>query len=189
MRITKLKVVAFVALVGAASGGTAVAGGIGIGASSAPVSMHPDPDVLRIIYAVGVNHHASDKVLLAAFETCTVESGCINRPDGDRDSAGAFQQRPSQGWGCPQPTTCDPGSYALVTNVQHAAQEFFYRAIPAEDCCPTAGQLAQHVQRSCCPDKYDAHEDLARQRMSTGRALHLKWISAHHAPRKGLTIP
>lgn len=179
MRITKFKLLVFVAAVGAASGGTAVAGDIGVGASSAPVSTHPDPDVLRIVYAVGVNRHASDKVLLAAFETCTVESGCVNRPDGDRDSAGAFQQRPSMGWGCPQPTTCQVGSYSLVTNVQHAAAEFYVRAIPAEHCCPTAGQLAQLVQRSCCPAKYDAHEALARQRMATGRALHIKWLNHH----------
>jgi hypothetical protein len=164
MRITKLKMLAFVAVVGAATGGTAAVGSVG--ASSAPVSTQPDPDVLRIVYHVGVNHGASPKVMLAAFETCVVESGCRNLPDGDRDSAGAFQQRPSMGW----------GTYGQVTNVQYAARQFFIRAIANEHCCPTSGLLAQHVQKSCCPDKYDAHEVEARERMAKGRALHLRWV-------------
>lgn len=170
MRITKLKLVAFVALIGAATGGTAAVSSAGraLGAA-APVSTQADLDVLRIIYTVGVNHRASDKVMLAAFETCTVESGCRNLPRGDRDSAGAFQQRPSMNW----------GTYAQVTDVQYAARQFFSRAIAREQCCPTAGLLAQAVQVSCCPSKYDAHEGLARERMAKGRALHLAWVHKH----------
>lgn len=169
MRITKLKLVAFVALVGAASGGTAAVGSIG--SSSAPVSTQSDPDVLRIIYTVGVNHGASDFVMLAAFKTCVTESHCRNLPDGDADSAGVFQQRPSMGW----------GTWQQVTNVQYAARQFFVRAIANQHCCATSGQLAQTVQRSRYPDRYDQNESLARAQMAKGRALHLKWLRTHRS--------
>jgi hypothetical protein len=157
---TILWVAAGLAAVGIASGTVPV----GVGSSAAPVSTQADDDVLRIIWTVGSNHGASDKVMLAAFETCVVESGCRNLPGGDRDSAGAFQQRPSMNWG---------------TNVQLAARTFFTRAIAAEGCCPTSGLLAQEVQKSCCPWKYDQHESLARERMATGRALHIRWLRTH----------
>lgn len=163
MRLTKLKLVAFVAIVGAASGGVPTV----VASVAAPADA--DPDVLRIVYQVGAGHGASDKVMLAAYETCTVESGCRNLDHGDRDSLGVFQQRPSQGWGTP----------AQVTDPVYAADQFFTRAIAREGCCPTAGLLADAVQRSCCPSKYDAHEGVARERMATGRALHLEWIRTH----------
>lgn len=156
MRITKLKFVAFVACVGAASGGVpAVADYVAAGPDGA------DPDVLRIVYQVGAGHGVSDKVMLAAFEACTVESGCRNLDHGDRDSLGVFQQRPSQGWGTP----------AQVTDPVYAADQFFVRAVAREGCCPTAGLLAQAVQRSCCPHKYDQHEATARERMAEGARL------------------
>jgi hypothetical protein len=171
MKITGVKVLAFVAFVGMVSGGTVVAGSVG--ASSAPVSTNSDPDVLRIVYTVGTNHGASDKVMLAGFEACVVESGCRNLPGGDRDSAGVFQQRPSMNW----------GTWTQVTDVQYAARQFFTRAIAAEHCCATSGQLAQRVQVSCCPDKYDEHEATARAQMAKGRALHLKWLQTHGGAR------
>lgn len=157
MKITRFKLLVFVALVGAASGTVPAA----IGATSVPVSTKADPDVPRIVYMVGIDHRASDKVMLAAFEACVVESGCRNINHGDRDSLGVFQQRPSQGWGTP----------AQVTDVRYAATQFFTRAIAREGCCPTAGLLAQAVQRSCCPHKYDQHEAPARALMAQGARL------------------
>jgi hypothetical protein len=62
----------------------------------------------------------------------------------DHDSVGLFQQRPSQGWGTP----------AQVTNVDYAATQFITRAIRANGG-QSAGQLAQDVQRSAFPDRYD----------------------------------
>lgn len=169
MRITKFKLVAFVAFVGAASGGgvPAVVASVAAPTCTAdPASVVPgttedEKDVLRIVYQVGTSHCASDKVMLAAFEACTVESGCRNLKHGDRDSLGVFQQRPSQGWGTP----------AQLTDVRYAATQFFVRAIASEGCCPTAGLLAQAVQRSCCPHKYDQHEATARERMAEGARL------------------
>lgn len=101
-------------------------------------------NVARQILAVGRGMGASRKVLLAAIETGLVESSLTNLHGGDRDSQGVFQQRPSQGWGTP----------AEVTNVSHAARSFFSRAIAAHSR-GTAGQLAQSVQRSAFPARYD----------------------------------
>jgi hypothetical protein len=100
--------------------------------------------VARTIYKVGKRMGASPKVMLAAFEAAIVESNLTNVKYGDRDSLGVFQQRPSQGWGSP----------AQVTNVEYAATQFFKRAIAAGGS-GTAGQLAQSVQRSAFPGRYD----------------------------------
>ena len=107
--------------------------------------------ICRIGRAMGV----SDKIMLAAFETGIVESGMQNLPGGLDDSAGVFQQRPSQGW----------GSYAQVTDVAYAARTFFSRAMRADRPGQTAGQLAQDVQRSAYPYKYDQAEGAARALM------------------------
>jgi hypothetical protein len=104
----------------------------------------PDPDVARTICRVLDRYNAPAKVRLAAFEAAIVESGVHNLNYGDRDSLGVFQQRPSQGWGTP----------AQVTNVDYAATQFITRAIRANGG-QSAGQLAQDVQRSAFPDRYD----------------------------------
>ena len=149
------KLAAAVAVIGVASG--TVPAALSSPAVSAPA--HADPAVARVVYQVGVNHGASNKVMLAAFETCLVESGCRNLPGGDRDSAGAFQQRPSMNW----------GTYAQVTNVRYAARQFFTRAIAREGCCRTAGQLAQAVQISAYPDRYDEAEGRARALLAAAK--------------------
>lgn len=80
--------------------------------------------------------------MLAAFETAWVESKYANVApgQGDRDSVGVFQQRPSMGWGSP----------SQLLDVEYAATKFFRAAIAA-DRGQSAGALADDVQRSCCP--------------------------------------
>ena len=114
----------------------------------------PDPEVGRVIYAVGEHLDVSDKVMLAAFEAALVESGVENLDYGDRDSVGVFQQRPSQGW----------GSAEDCMNVQYASRQFFARAAEAEQDYPkhSADELAQEVQRSAYPKRYAEAEDQAR---------------------------
>ena len=104
----------------------------------------PSPEVARTICRVLDRHSAPPKVRLAAFEAAIVESGVHNLYHGDRDSLGVFQQRPSQGWGTP----------AQVTDVDYAATQFITRAIRANGG-QSAGQLAQDVQRSAFPERYD----------------------------------
>jgi hypothetical protein len=99
-------------------------------------------DVVRLALAQARRMHASPKVTLALVEAGIVESNLRNLPYGDRDSLGYLQQRPSQGWRCPRNITC-------------ATWDFVRRAIPLERDYATAGRLAQAVQRSAYPDRYD----------------------------------
>lgn len=122
-----------------------------------------DSDVIRIVYQVGLARDVSEKVLLAAFEAGWVESHMNNLPCGHKDSLGVFQQRPGQGWGTPE----------QVSDVTYAATQFYDRAQRNESTNPeyTAGLLAQSVQRSCCPERYDEAEDKASPMISEARAL------------------
>ena len=86
---------------------------------------------------------------IIAIATAEVESSLTNLPNGDRDSAGLFQQRPSQGW----------GTYAQVTNPVYAATIFLSRMTQVPNwqgaTDPTAmGAVAQKVQGSAFPAKY-----------------------------------
>jgi hypothetical protein len=104
----------------------------------------PDPGVARAICSVLDRYGAPDKVRLAAFEAAIVESGVHSLRYGDRDSLGVFQQRPSQGWGTP----------AQILDPVYASTQFVTRAIRANGG-QSAGQLAQDVQISAYPDRYD----------------------------------
>jgi uncharacterized membrane protein YgcG len=97
-----------------------------------------------IVYAVGRAMGATPKQMLAAFETAIVESGFRDLPDGHLDSLGVFQQRPSQGWGSPE----------QILNPFYSARKFFEGAKRVSQA-GTAGQLAQRVQISDFPERYD----------------------------------
>ncbi|MFE7122166.1 hypothetical protein ACFU99_42730, partial [Streptomyces sp. NPDC057654] len=113
-----------------------------------------DAEVIRTVHRVGDGLGVGDKVMLAGFEAGWVESHMNNLACGDRDSVGVFQQRPSQGWGTPE----------QCMDVAYAANSFFTRAVAVDRGHPawTAGQVAQEVQRSAFPDRYDAAEAKAR---------------------------
>lgn len=117
-----------------------------------------DIAVIRKVYEVGQRLNVSPKVLLAGFETGWVESHMNNLPCGDRDSLGVFQQRPSQGW----------GTAAQVQNVDYASNSFFTRAITVDRNNPgfSAGQIAQKVQVSAFPDRYDQAQSKAQSLMN-----------------------
>ncbi|WP_406162924.1 hypothetical protein OG298_40715 [Streptomyces sp. NBC_01005] len=149
-------------LAGTMTTGVAVADAAGVPRHSAnaeildarcAVPSDRDLAITQTVYAVATSRGVTDKVLLAAFETGWVESHMNNLDCGDRDSLGVFQQRPSQGWGTPE-ECMDP---------VHAANAFLDQAIVNDRRNPsyTAGQLAQSVQRSAFPDRYDQSEDKA----------------------------
>ncbi|MGW0364014.1 LGFP repeat-containing protein [Streptomyces sp. NPDC002990] len=127
-------------------------------AAPAEAYCHVPPErdiaVTRKVYEVGQRRAVSDKVMLAGFETGWVESRMNNLDCGDRDSLGVFQQRPSQGWGTPE----------QVLDVDYAADKFFEVAQQMEPDMEgsTPGQLAQAVQRSAYPERYDQAENIAR---------------------------
>ncbi|MEU6720278.1 FG-GAP-like repeat-containing protein [Nonomuraea sp. NPDC046802] len=120
-----------------------------------------DPWVTLAVYRAGRNHNVNDKVMLAGFEAGWVESHMNNLNCGDKDSLGVFQQRPSQGWGTPE----------QILDVTYAATQFFVRAIKNDQQNPgyTAGQLAQSVQRSGYPYRYDEEEAKARAMLNEAR--------------------
>jgi hypothetical protein len=105
-----------------------------------------DMTVVRTAYETARSMGASSKIMLALFEAGIVESGFRNLNYGDRDSLGFLQQRPSQGWGTPQ----------QVMDPAYATKKFVEKARQVDRPEYTAGQLAQAVQRSAYPLKYDA---------------------------------
>lgn len=98
---------------------------------------------------VGMPHHA----VTVALATALQESGLRNLHSGDRDSAGLFQQRPSQGW----------GTLTQIRDPVHAATVFYdrLREVPGWRQLSVT-QAAQHVQRSAAPDAYAMWEQEAR---------------------------
>ncbi|MEW2080172.1 VCBS repeat-containing protein, partial [Streptomyces sp. NPDC012403] len=113
-----------------------------------------DPNVLVNVLRVARTHNANAKVTLAAFEAGWVESHMNNLACGDKDSIGVFQQRPSYGW----------GTVEQIMDPWYAATQFVTRAIANDRKYPgyTAGQLAQSVQGSGFPTRYDEAEAKAR---------------------------
>ncbi len=122
-------------------------------------------NVIRLALAQARRMAASFKVTLALIEAGIVESGLRNLAYGDRDSLGFLQQRPSQGWAHPM-------------NISYASWDFLRRAIPIQGRYSTAGRLAQAVQRSAFPARYDQ-----RQAQALG-ILH-----AYNYDRGGVLMP
>lgn len=121
--------------------------------------MDAHPDVLRAIRIEG--RGAPRVVRKAAYAATLVESGGRNLGYGDRDSLGAFQQRPSQGW----------GSASQVMNPRYAARQFIRRAkvVAAQHPEYNSAEIAQAVQRSAYPDRYGRHDiQVEAQKLSAG---------------------
>ena len=122
-----------------------------------------DIDVARRAYAEANRRSATALVMLALFEAGLVESNFENLSGGDRDSVGFLQQRPSAGW----------GTVAQCMNVEYATRSFVTRAQRIETRYKSAGALAQAVQISAFPLRYnerkaDALALIARVQGSTG---------------------
>ena len=105
------------------------------------------------IAAVGLRLGMPDHAVTVAVATALQESKLTNLSSGDRDSAGLFQQRPSQGW----------GTYAQVTDPVYAATAFYdhLRNLPNWRQLSVT-QAAQEVQHSAAPDAYAQWESEAR---------------------------
>lgn len=126
------------------------------GISKAACSTYPsgrDINVTRKMYEIGQNRKISAKVMLAMFEAGWVESWLNNLDCGDRDSIGIFQMRPSMGW----------GTYEQLRDVTYQVNKFINVALPLESRYSTAGQLAQAVERSGYPYRYDQAQATAQK--------------------------
>lgn len=88
---------------------------------------------------------ASPREQKALIEAGLVESNLQNLNYGERDSLGFLQQRPSMGW----------GSGSQVRNIEHATTKFIQGAKAKNKGGGSAGQLAQAVQISAFPERYD----------------------------------
>lgn len=104
-----------------------------------------DMAVVNTAYKTARDLKASPKVLLSLFEAGIVESGFRNLNFGADDSVGFLQQRPSQGWASPM-------------DVATATRSFVTKAQANESRYGSSGGLAQSVQRSAYPGKYNAVE-------------------------------
>jgi hypothetical protein len=93
------------------------------------------------------------RAVTVGLATAMQESKLYNLPEGDHDSAGLFQQRPSQGW----------GSFDQVTDPIYASQAFFSALLKVEqwEQLPVT-KAAQAVQRSAYPDAYAQHAEDAK---------------------------
>jgi len=115
-----------------------------------------DPSQARyagLITAIAVQRGLPARAASIALAAAYQESDLRNLGGGDRDSAGLFQQRPSQGW----------GTEAQVRDPVHAANAF-YDALDKVDGYEALEitVAAQEVQHSGFPDAYAAHEADAR---------------------------
>ncbi|HET6937353.1 MAG TPA: hypothetical protein VFI19_02060 [Nocardioides sp.] len=115
-----------------------------------------DPSQARyagLISAIAVERGLPARAASIALAAAYQESNLRNLRGGDRDSAGLFQQRPSQGW----------GSTEQVRDPVHATNAF-YDALTKVDGYEKLEitVAAQEVQRSGFPDAYADHEADAR---------------------------
>ncbi len=115
------------------------------------------------VAAVGSRRRMPERAIAIALATALQESKLENLDDGDRDSVGLFQQRPSQGWG-PADKIQDP---------RYAADEF-YTALKKVKGWQSmkVTEAAQRVQRSAFPDAYAkwADESAVLAKALTGSA-------------------
>lgn len=111
----------------------------------------------RIVVSVASQLELPARAAVIAIATAMQESSLRNLPGGDRDSAGLFQQRPSQDW----------GSYAEVTDPVRASAVFYRRlmALPGWESLPL-NVAAQAVQRSAHPAAYARWESFAGELVS-----------------------
>lgn len=127
------------------------------------------------ITAVGVRRGLPDRAIVVALATALQESKLRNLPDGDRDSVGLFQQRPSQGW----------GTAAQIADPRYAAGRFYaalarvrgWEAMRVTDA-------AQRVQRSAYPEAYEkwADESIVLAEALVGRASRAVVCTTADAP-------
>lgn len=105
------------------------------------------------IAGVGIRLGMPDHAVTIALAAALQESNLYNLPDGDRDSAGLFQQRPSQGW----------GTRAQILDPVYAATAFYLRLRAQPDWIQrSVADAAQLVQHSAAPFAYAQWEPRAR---------------------------
>jgi len=91
------------------------------------------------IAAVGITRKVPPRAIVVALAAAQQESKLYNLPEGDRDSVGLFQQRPSQGWGTAE----------QISDPRYAAGRFFTALLKVKNWQSLRiADAAQKVQRS-----------------------------------------
>ena len=159
-----------VPLAGPASTSTAVA---------TPVTVYPQAVQLQnasTINAVGMSRGLPGRARIIALATAYQESGLRNLPNGDRDSLGLFQQRPSQGW----------GTKTQIMDPVYAAGKFYDALVKVKGWQQMSlTKAAQSVQYSGFPDAYAKWEGQAATlatALGGSRELQLSCIDGAQAP-------
>ncbi|WP_027344376.1 FG-GAP repeat domain-containing protein [Hamadaea tsunoensis] len=132
-------------------------------ANCTSIPPNADPSVLLVVHREARSLVVNDKVLLAGFEAGWVESRMNNLPCGDKSSLGVFQQRWDYGWGTPE----------QIMDPVYAATQFYTRAVTCDRNHPaySAGQVAQCVQGSAFPDRYDQVAGTAQSLIAQARRM------------------
>jgi hypothetical protein len=128
------------------------------------IPANADDNVLRILRDVSNQRGVDGRVRLSVFETAWVESHANNLPCGTGSSIGVFQQIPRY-W-CPE-------NRNNCMDVAHAANKYLDQAIPNAARNPgwSAGRVAQSVQRSAYPDRYDQAQGTAQNLINRSNGL------------------
>lgn len=102
------------------------------------------------IAAVGIRRKVPDQAIVIALATALQESKLENLDEGDRDSVGLFQQRPSQGW----------GTAAQIQDPRYSAGKFYTALLRVKGWEKLrVTEAAQRVQRSAYPEAYQKWAD------------------------------
>ena len=122
--------------------------------SGRTVTLSPEQaENAALITAVSVGRGMPARAATIALATAYQESKLYNLESGDRDSAGLFQQRPSQGW----------GTAAQVQDPVHATNAFYDALVKVHGYqSMEITKVAQKVQRSAYPEAYANHEPEGR---------------------------
>ena len=115
------------------------------------------------ITAVGIRRGMPERAVVVALAAALQESKLENLEDGDRDSVGLFQQRPSQGWGTPE----------KIKDPRYAADKFYTALKRVKGYQKMrVTEAAQRVQHSAYPNAYEkwADESAVLARALNGRA-------------------
>jgi hypothetical protein len=118
-----------------------------------PVTLDPDQMAnAATIAAVGIRREMPERAVVVALATAFQESKMRNLANGDRDSIGLFQQRPSMGWGTPEE----------IRDPRYAAGKFYdsLRKVRGWQQMRVT-EAAQKVQRSAHPEAYQKWADEA----------------------------
>jgi Repeat of unknown function (DUF346) len=159
--VSRRSLLASALLTAGVAGGVPLVAPTAANATCSSIPAEANDNVITTVYRTALNRKVTSKVMLATFEAGWVESHMNNLACGDKDSLGVFQQRDS--WGTAEQRL----------NVAWATNAFLDQAIPTDINHPeySAGQLAQAVQRSAFPDRYDQAQAKANELIARARSL------------------